>query len=458
MVKMNILASIPAVITCILSLTALQSCTSNRNYWVADPDETEILEPADWVIIPAENPLESGKPFHPNLRVIEYDEHGDKWESMQGAVATKFVRENAGPKTPVIVFIHGWRHNARSSDRDFKGFSQFLSSFERNQDYKGAVGIYIGWRGASVEESGALSAISTIPAILSFPNRRKATDNIADLPLLTDLWKVRAAAADQNASLIVVGHSFGARIAEHVCAPSIVTSHVLRLRDQSKVDEKDEGSQGGNLKLSGRSIRKDFVADLVILINPASESLFARKAKIALRQWPSIEPPAIISLTSESDGINRAAWPIGRSLSAILEPGIEATRQYRVGHHRLVSSTRTESQSSYVNSTAGFHLDRQVNGFIWNNENSDFEISRNTTKVGSPDLDKHGLNSRGYLVLQVSKDILHGHSGIPSQRNSDEAGGVFNPAMSKLITDLSTSAVASNFSTTRLSEELYPPR
>ena len=344
----------------------LTQCTTQRSYWVADPNKPEEAPatPLDWAILPHETEgVKHHKPFHKNLRVIEYDDMGDRWETMQVVAARKLIREVA-PGTPVVVFIHGWRNNAHPKCRDFLGFNSALYDLEKTSPTKEIVGIYIGWRGASVDERvKPLAPVTTVPAFLSFLERRPATSRVAGVPLVSDLWKIRRDSLSKESRLILVGHSFGGRILEHVVAQSVVAYHSQRPSERAietvNLDFPDDGGA------SNRRYRESLIADLSILINPASESLSVRQLKIALRTWPEVEPPAIINISANTDSANKIAWPIGKSIERAFSPLRPLpSRQYRLYHHVDLTSMRKESQWEYEKTTAQFHPTRQVNGFV----------------------------------------------------------------------------------------------
>ncbi|MEZ8693309.1 hypothetical protein AB6D15_13470, partial [Vibrio splendidus] len=50
--------------------------------------------------------------------------------------------------THVIIFVHGWRHNASPEDRNLKEFKTFMTHLENNSN-DDFIGLYVGWRGDS---------------------------------------------------------------------------------------------------------------------------------------------------------------------------------------------------------------------------------------------------------------------------------------------------------------------
>jgi len=436
----------------------LSACTLNRSYWVEDQDKVvESGEIKSWAKIPFESGLTSeGKPFYKNLRVIEYDENGDRWESMQSNIARELVRYNAGPNVPVIVFVHGWRHNSHPDDSNLKGFNDFLMNFNKYTQFKkeNPIGIFIGWRGASVNERGALGALNTLPALLSVVDRKEGADKVAGIPLASDLWMLRKEALKRDAKMVIVGHSFGGRIVERVVAPSILASHHLRGTGSRIVLRSDSESQADQGSVAGKVDRGTMMADLTVLINPASESLFARQLKVGLRGWPSYDPPAIISIKSETDSATGSVWPVMKYMELATNPGeVFLGRRYRLNHHRNPESRLTETPWDYQTKTAGNYTDRLLNGYIDVTETGGFRIV-------NPDLEKHYLTGEGYLVLRAHRRLINGHSGepLPGEDSSEfQNHGIFTERMSKFIeTIVHQSGGSMKYTDSELYKQLHP--
>lgn len=90
-------------------------------------------------------------------------------------------------------------------------------------------------------------------------------------------------------------------------------------------------------------------ADLIFLINQASESLTARQLKIALTNWPKDSAPAVVSLSSETDSANANIWPIGLRIPSLFGGGGKM-RPYEMTIHE---KPYHDSQRTYYTKTTG---------------------------------------------------------------------------------------------------------
>ncbi len=183
------------------------------------------------------------------LRAIEFDEQGVRWSNEQRASALAAIRDT--PRAPlVIVFIHGWHHNARPNDTDLQSFDRLLAKLAENKAAVGAdmVGVYIGWRGLSVPRETDLTGTMRY---LSFYSRKNATNRLAGIGLTQTLYDLGNAAHRRGGHAIFVGHSFGGRILEHAIAQGLIGQ--------------SSGASGS------AAVRPP--ADLTLLLNPAVGSV-----------------------------------------------------------------------------------------------------------------------------------------------------------------------------------------
>ena len=409
------------VLLTISALLFLVSCTAHRSHWV-DYDKRDADE---FAIQPADK-----KPdvYSPHLHVIEYDDRGDAWERIQLNKACEAVL-NDGNMGPVIVFIHGWRNDARESSPDLRYFNKFIK--EKTFNKQKPTGIYIGWRGASVDESVPIVGALAAPAVFArYANRERVADNVGDVTLTADLWEIRRACLDQKRRMILVGHSFGGRIVERVMGPSLVSYYAYWRQGSGSNrntirEEPTDGTQTSKnatdkerkLMESGRN---QLLADLAIMVNPASDSLRARKLKMALYHWPADIPPAMISLSSKTDGAVETIFPISQRIKAINQTSFSShKRVYKLGHHANPCSEKKEWQSEYTTIASGHH-DKQVWGDVgWDSKEGIFYKYDQKNGIG--------LSNYAYLILNVEGEILSGHGGKPN------SGGIFNKEMIKIV-------------------------
>lgn len=86
------------------------------------------------------------------LGIIEFREDGLAFDKSQLDLIDNRLRETAKERPPVIVvFVHGWRHNASVCDENVTCFREILAALAdaASQSRRPVIGIYLGWRGLS---------------------------------------------------------------------------------------------------------------------------------------------------------------------------------------------------------------------------------------------------------------------------------------------------------------------
>ncbi len=226
----------------------------------------------------------------------------------------------------LIVFVHGWRHNASYDDSNVQDFRKLLEAAahaERETGYR-VVGIYVGWRGQS----------SQIPGLeyLTFWGRKEAAARVAQgstRELFNRLRNFRCArnrpsnpetrssrgfddcswtpTSDRpraRVNTVLAGHSFGAWILYNSLAGALLET----------VAHHHDADQHGPANLR--------YADLVVLLNPAFEaSRFTPLHRISSRPTAreSYQTPMLVSVTSENDKATHWLFPLGRYVNSLLE-------------------------------------------------------------------------------------------------------------------------------------------
>ncbi len=350
------------------------------------------------------------------LRAIEFDEQGVRWSNEQRASALAAIRD-ASRRPLLIVFIHGWHHNARSDDTDLKSFDRLLATLSANKAAVGAevVGVYIGWRGLSTERAWDWTGIGWAARHASFYSRKRATDRLAGIGLTQTLYDLGNAAHRRGGHAIFVGHSFGGRILERAIAQGLVGQ--------------SSGASGNT------AVRPP--ADLTLLLNPAAEALPTRELKLALQNWGGRTPP-IISLTSRNDSATKLAFPAATRLASVFDRGYRPLEK-GVNQRRYVTTTGGH---------LGILIDRQVtpaaappaeppaDAVEWNLQNATTRCIRAAGAwwqiaevADSPDPNVpfviNGEQARGYWVVQVPKEIINGHGGIFNESAIDFIAGLY---------------------------------
>lgn len=256
------------------------------------------------------------------LGFVEFDDLGWFWNRRQKDDVVAAVRAAAEKDDLLlVVFAHGWNHNAREGDGNVRGFRQVLdrltelereSARLRCQSPRRVVGVYLGWRGLAFRGGNAVPSV--LYNWLSFPSRKSTAHRIGSedaAELLADLEKVRNTAHEERPDAprptryIVTGHSFGTAVI-HGAVSRILAAR----RTYLKTGDVGDAEFG----------------DMVLLVNPAIEAslLFpfaqvSTEAAVARRQQEGIFHPVLAVLMSEGDRATGVAFPFGRKVTTLLK-------------------------------------------------------------------------------------------------------------------------------------------
>lgn len=266
------------------------------------------------------------------LGFVEFDDMGELWEpcgSLSAGTECQLSRvlsliraekqsqcpdaSNCPHEAVVIVFVHGWKNNASKYNEEHKNLYAFrtllrgLAARERalanavNRPARPYVGIYMAWRGQIL--AGDLLA--------TFWNRRNAAGRIAGPAFSEAVYRILEAGKEDSprTRVIVVGHSFGARVLENSISDTFVSLVVP------------------NPNLGNPTQVTNIVspADLVVYVNSANDSFHAKqmiellkRSGVSVGRTPGAPAgPLFLSVTSEGDLATKVAFPLGQGLSAV---------------------------------------------------------------------------------------------------------------------------------------------
>jgi hypothetical protein len=230
-------------------------------------------------------------PLRFHLAFLEYTEAGEpadtsiggrtlEADQLDGLLEHLRTQRREGKANFVIVFIHGWRHDARIGDSDLQKlrlFAAYTASFLEQRcagygrDCNTAItAIYVGWRGARVDESYFARKIGSvgrpidflfgqIPAYLTLFDRKPVSERIGPAAV-TSLRRVDAVVFDRHeegwkrdlrSRMITFGHSLGGNMLAAILREPLI-ERIARHRP-------------GNVMVAP-------FGDLIVLLNPASEA------------------------------------------------------------------------------------------------------------------------------------------------------------------------------------------
>lgn len=252
-----------------------------------------------------------------DLHVVELTEQGQFWDLRYLKPVLDRI-QSRGDKQDIVLFIHGWHHDARASDEVLQDFHHRLVELgERNESRK-TTGIYVGWRGETW----------TIPRVndLTFWARKNVSVEVGRGALSELLLALREQVRGKDSRLIAVGHSFGASVLFSATKNDVIRELMQEARDGM--------------------VNPDKVDQMIVLVNPAIEAtpflplrdlteslpwylrqddqrttlkggLAPEQAARALYDRP--RRPLLAVFSSEGDWATRFTFPVGRFFSTIFE-------------------------------------------------------------------------------------------------------------------------------------------
>ncbi len=231
----------------------------------------------------------------------------------------------------VVVFIHGWHHDARwdistnDGDEHFREFRRILMTLAlRELERYGpngtlarrVVGVYVAWNG---DPLGSWRSGVPVLTHTTFWDRYRTAKRIGGGELVRDaIGKIvehtKAPLADRpqmaDSPLILIGHSMGALVLE--------TAFLSLLRERPETLIRSyQGNARRPVEITEKGKPVTF-PDLVLLLNSAADSSIAKEIIATLRQKQvrktvvsaKVEflPPLLVSATSPRDMATRLAW------------------------------------------------------------------------------------------------------------------------------------------------------
>lgn len=280
---------------------------------------------------PPANSVDVQKPY--TLGVVEFDDQGWYHDPEQAReVLANVYREARYNAAIIIVFVHGWHHNAKPCDQNLLCFRKTL---ERLQEEIGlpyfqaarkrldrpvnprVIGIYIGWRGQSLP----------MPLdYVTFWDRKPAGHRAGGNDLRGFFTRLQALYEDLNAQghltgLVTVGHSFGGAVLENALSEEFTRTLALNVPITGATDLSRSGPDPDRGVYEPRNRERPGIlegfGDLVILINPAFEaSLYQTLDTLAGRtSYSRCQTPILMTLSAENDKPRKTLFPLGRFFS-----------------------------------------------------------------------------------------------------------------------------------------------
>jgi pimeloyl-ACP methyl ester carboxylesterase len=333
---------------------------------------------------PAPNTKESAQA---SVGVIEFDDMGELWtrcnlttgdrQECQLKETTDWIAEqrqaatHAGSTSVVIVFVHGWNHNAKSTDANLVSFRQLMQTLQDKRDqlvgdcaehrasgqfycHPGSppvpvryIGVYVGWRGRAL----AGNANYLTPFDRESSGKRVASVSATEVVFrLREEAKKTISHGAPEGKFVLIGHSFGGLVVERTVAQALTAAIVL----DSSTKATCSSTAGGY----------EPFADLITLINPAIEALETQQLIDMMKRSrfetcpvtdpdnPSrhFRPPLIVSVKARND------WATGGTFRILhtFEEADKTFRSYPDTPALTSPQDRTPGQRTIFKSTVGY--------------------------------------------------------------------------------------------------------
>jgi hypothetical protein len=223
------------------------------------------------------------------LAVMEFDDQGLCFDRQGFTDIESALKDLIFPI--IVVFVHGWRHNAKSDDCHLLRFQDVLALTAAQQSTlegggRPVFGVFVGWRGLSTEGNDAWE-------YLSFWDRQQAAERVAHGSARELFGRLKAFRngpdqGEPKATLIIIGHSFGGLIVYTAIAQSLIEAAA-----------------------TSTDVVPSF-GDLVLLVNPAFSAVSYLPIYSILcggKTFEADQLPVFVSVTAENDMATRDAFP-----------------------------------------------------------------------------------------------------------------------------------------------------
>ena len=272
----------------------------------------------------------------------------------------------------LVVFVHGWQHDARSDDENLSAFRVLLSEtvdYERTRASAGAaarpvLGVFVGWRGKSAFGLGDVIADATFWERQA-AGQRVAIGSVRELFGRLRHYRNRQKKNLGNPLLVIVGHSFGGMIVFSALAQSLI--------------------QAASAPVGG--VTPEF-ADLVLLVNPAIEGarfipIYDLVTSPAFANRTTKQLPVFICAQAENDQPVGTVFPLGSIGHAVTEATIGELEKWCVTH------------------ALGFVPGFRTHALAGPTGNEPFVLTPPDTAQANP-----------FWVVGAAKEVIDGHGGI----------------------------------------------
>ena len=208
------------------------------------------------------------------MSIVEFDDQGELKEPDQLIETTRWLRSRGHEPILVMLFVHGWNHNAGAHDQNLAEFRNTLKDLRTTGIYPNGeiLGVYLSWPGNVLNEPmpGDLAL-----QFWSFGNRYRAAQRVGRLSCTEAMLSVLASARlegngsemkareRKDVQTVVVGHSMGGLVVERGFIQAMLGYNIInaptndlveQLQASTKTEKARHEAEGVRLKGAGETI------------------------------------------------------------------------------------------------------------------------------------------------------------------------------------------------------------
>lgn len=385
---------------------------------------------------------------HTTLAFVEFTERGNLFnrgcvQKVYDHIEAQVQARASDSGVAIVLFVHGWKHNAGPEDDNVKSFRRVLQDYSRSQfgardagaeesvatlegeqAPRAVVGVYIGWRGAVYRDVPVVSKLENLTywdrkAVAKEVGKGGMTEVILTLARLADCGSTRLDVICPDAEgknvFLAIGHSFGGAI-------------VLSAMSEIVLDRLLQAERAGE---ASNCITTPRLSDGVILLNPAVEAneLLQVKERISDYCFTNDQDVLMHIISSRGDSATHASFPAGQAVGTLF-----------FHQHEL---TRSDAKQREVRRLSERDLDLKTVGNypgfwtgILNNENGSWRYQPLVNRTKPEDIDGKPIENHIFAptnspvqVIYTSKDFIEDHSDVFNHKVMAYSSAVVNESM-----------------------------
>ncbi len=323
------------------------------------------------------------------------------WEEGRKKPPVKAGSENL-PRL-AILYVHGWKHSASSTDSDFDHFKNTIKDWA--EYYKGkkyVFGVYVGWNGGwgyRVLDWLGYKVFEN----LTFWTKKSTADRIAQSAVVTKIVSVFGATRNSKRGdqVFAIGHSFGARLLFGAAGQTLISDIERAHPNQVRF---------GSYPIVTSSV------DALLLLNPAFESSLYSTFNNILRNtesFPDSQPPLIVAVSSTADWATRFAFPFGQWLGGARTDLEYTTLGNFVGNKSTISYVTHTLKTLKNGQSCNVSKNNVSEGYVANEICLTRISSEEKSLYLSADSEPTPIQPNNpFIVARADEDIISGHNDI----------------------------------------------